>query len=191
MATSTSSAQLNLTLSSTDIYIGILGLGVLVAALGFVTHTIPSWLGYAGVATTLVTFFQMLVDEFVPATWVEYLAVTIVAAVVGVFGYFTGVQNVDLVTLLAWGLGIASAVYKAVSDTGGTVLSSQQETIALGISGAAVAFLTWWAGDPTASGATIVATLIATVGQFLRVSVQAAPSSASSAASAPPAGATH
>ncbi|HTW76406.1 MAG TPA: hypothetical protein VMG14_01390 [Thermoplasmata archaeon] len=191
MATSTSSAQLNLTLSSTDIYIGILGLGVLVAALGFVTHTIPSWLGYAGVATTLVTFFQMLVDEFVPATWVEYLAVTIVAAVVGVFGYFTGVQNVDLVTLLAWGLGIASAVYKAVSDTGGTVLSSQQETIALGISGAAVAFLTWWAGDPTASGATIVATLIATVGQFLRVSVQAAPSTASSAASAPPAGATH
>ena len=191
MATSTSSAQLNLTLSSTDIYIGILGLGILVAALGFVTHTIPSWLGYAGVATTLVTFFQMLVDEFVPATWVEYLAVTIVAAVVGVFGYFTGVQNVDLVTLLAWGLGIASAVYKAVSDTGGTVLSSQQETIALGISGAAVAFLTWWAGDPTASGATIVATLIATVGQFLRVSVQAAPSTASSAASAPPAGATH
>ena len=191
MATSTSSAQLNLTLSSTDIYIGILGLGVLVAALGFVTHTIPSWLGYAGVATTLVTFFQMLVDEFVPATWVEYLAVTIVAAVVGVFGYFTGVQNVDLVTLLAWGLGIASAVYKAVSDTGGTVLSSQQETIALGISGAAVAFLTWWAGNPTASGATIVATLIATVGQFLRVSVQAAPSTASSAASAPPAGATH
>jgi len=171
-----SSASLNLTLTSTDIYIGIIALGVLAAFLGFVTHTFAAWVGYAGVATTIVSLAQVLIDEFVPATWVEYLTVTIVAAVVGVFGYLTGVQNIDLVTLLAWGLGIASAVYKAVSDTGGSVLSPQQETLALGITGAVVAFLTWWAGDPTATTATIITTLIATVAQFLRVSVQAAPS---------------
>ncbi len=186
MATSSGSAQaqLNISLTSTDVYIGIIALGVLVAVLGFLTHTYASWIAYAGVATTLVALFAILADEFVPATWVEYLVVTIVAAVVGVFGYFTGVQNIDLVTVLAWGLGIASAVYKAVSDTGGSILDPQQETAALAITGGVLAFLTWWAGNPTASTALIITTLVATVAQFLRVSVQAAPATAAGAPTA-------
>jgi len=186
MATSSANAQLNISLTSTDVYIGIIALGVLVSVLGFVTHSIASWIGFAGVATTLVSLFAILADEFVPATWVEYLVVTVVAAVVGVFGYFTGVQNIDLVTVLAWGLAISSAVYKAVSDSGGSILSPQQETAALAITGATLAFLTWWAGNPTASTALIITTLVATVAQFLRVSVQAAPAAAAAPAGAAP-----
>ena len=186
MATSTGSAQVNITLTSADVYIGIIALGIIAAVLGFITHTIPSWAAYAGVGATLVTLFQVLADEFFPATWIEYLVVTILAAVVGVFGYLTGVANIDLVTVLVWGLGIASAVYKAVSDTGGTYLTAQQETLALGVTGAVVAFLTWWTGNPTASTATIIATLVATVGQFLRVSVQAAPSASAPSTPAVP-----
>lgn len=182
---STSSSSINVTLSSADIYIGLIALGILAAALGFITHTVASWIGYAGVAATIVSIFQLLADEFVPATWVEYVVVTVIAAVVGIFGYLTGVANIDLVTLLTWGLGIASAVYKSVSDTGGKILTTQQETIALGITGAAVAFLTWWAGSPTATTATVIATLIATIAQFLRVSVQAGSSSSTPIAAVP------
>jgi hypothetical protein len=171
-----SNSQVNITLSSMDVYIVLIVFGILAALLGFVTHSFASWIGYAGVATTVVSIFQLLADEFFPQTWVEYLVVTILAAVVGVFGYLTGVANIDLITLLTWGLGIASAVYKAVSDTGGQFLSVQQETVALGITGAAVSFLSWWAGSPTATTAAVVTTLIATIAQFVRVSVQAGPS---------------
>jgi hypothetical protein len=186
MAQSTSTSPVNITLSSIDVYILLIVFGILAAALGFVTHTFAAWIGYAGVATVVVSIFQLLADEFFPQTWVEYLVVTVIAAIVGVFGYLTGVANIDLVTLLTWGLGIASAVYKAVSDSGGQFLSTQQETVALGITGAAVSFLSWWAGSPTATTAAVITTLIATVAQFVRVSVQAGPSTPSVTTAAKP-----
>lgn len=177
MATSQSNSSVNITLSNTDVYIGVIVFGVIAALLGYVTHTFPTWIGYAGIASTIVAFFALLVDELVIATWWEYITVTLVSVVVGVFGYYTGVPNVTLVVILTWGLNMASAFYHAVSQTGGTYLSPQQETWALAISGAAVAFLTWWLGDPTATAATIITTLVATVAQFLRVSVAGGTSS--------------
>ena len=183
--TQSSGQGVSITLSSVDLYIGVIIVGVLVGILGFITHTIPAWTGYAGLAAALVTFFGILADEFFPQTWVEYLVVTVIAAVVGVAGSLTGVADVSLITVLAWGLAILSAVYKSISDTGGASLSPQQETYALAITGAGVAFLTWWVGDPTASTAAIITTLVVTVGQFLRVSAATAPTATPALAAKP------
>jgi small basic protein len=189
MATSTGTGTpVNITLKAYDLYLGIVVLGVLAGVLGFVTHTIASWIGYAGVAAAITVIVGYLADEFVPQSWVEYLVVTIIVAVLGVVGSLTGVQNVDLIAILTWVTAILAAIYHSVSETGGVHLTAQQETWAIGLTGAALSFFTWWLGDPTATTAAIIATLVATVGQFLRVSVKtSAPQTALSAAAAAPA----
>ena len=184
MTSTSSGTQLNITLTSTDLYIGVIVVGALAAILGFLTHTIPSWAGYAGLASALVVIFGSLADEFFPASWVEYVVVTVIAAVVGVLGSLTGVTEITLVTVLIWALAILSAIYHSVTETGGEFLTAQQETYAVALTGGGVAFLTWWVGDPTASTATIITTLVVTVGQFLRVSTGS--SATASAPAAPP-----
>jgi hypothetical protein len=181
------SGQVNITISSTDLYIGIVVLGILAAVLGFLTHTIPSWAGFVGVAAAVISIVQYLVDEFVPATAWEYLTVTVIAAVVGEAGSLAGVQYVSLGVVLVWALAILSAVYNAVSQNGGSFLNSQQSTLFLGATGVGISFLTWWAGDPNATLAVIVGTLVTTVAQFLRVSVAQTKNAIAAAPSAKPA----
>lgn len=168
-----SSGQVNITLNSYELYLGVIIIGAIAAILGFLTHTIPAWAGYAGAATAGVTVFAYLVDELVPATAWEYVTVTVLAAVVGEVGNLAGIQYVTLATVLVWTAAILSALYNSVSENGGAFLSSQQSTLFLGITGAGLAFVTWWAGQPNATLATIITTLVATVAQFLRVSVTA------------------
>jgi len=185
MATSTSTGAVTVTLSNTDTYIGLVVVGVLAAILGFVTHTIPSWVGYTGVATTLIVFFGYLADEFVVQSWAEYLVITVVAAVIGVVGSLTGVENVTLATVLAWVVAFLAAVYHSLSERGGSYFTAQQETWAIGITGAALSFFTWWLGDPTATTAMIITTLVATVGQFFRVTAKGSGAPSVAAPTAP------
>jgi hypothetical protein len=178
-ATSTAAGPtVTLTPNHLDALIGILGLGGIVAFLGYAAAFFPNWVAFAGIGAALTTVVAYLIDEFVPATWVEYLAVVIVGAVVGEVANLSSVPHAELIAGLTIGLGIASAVYKSISDSGGSVLNPQQETYALAITGAIVAFLSWWSNNPTATSAVVVVTLITTIGQFVRVSNQAAPTSA-------------
>ncbi len=166
----TQSGQINVTLNSYELYLGVVILGILSAVLGFVTHTVPSWVGYAGIAASVVVFFGYLADEFIPQSAGEYVVVTVIAAVVGVLGSLTGIQYINLIAVLTWVVAILGAIYNSVSEHGGAFLNSQQSTLFIGVTGAALAFFTWWLGDPAATTATVISTLVTTIGQFLRVS---------------------
>lgn len=168
------SSSVTVTLTSYELYLAVVILGVVSAILGFVTHTVPGWVGYAGIASAVTVFFGYLADEFLPASAWEYLVVTIVAAIVGVLGSLTGVQNIDLITVLTWLVAILGAIYASVTSTGGQFLNTQQATWAIGLTGAALTFFSWWLNDPTATTAAIIVTLVTTIGQFVRVAVNTA-----------------
>jgi hypothetical protein len=173
-----STGGVTLTLTSYELYLALLVLGIATAVLGFVTHTIPSWAGYAGTAAALVLFFGYLADQFLAASAWEYLTVTVVAAIVGLVGTFSGIQNVTLATFLVWMVAILAAIYNSVTENGADFLDTQQATWAIGLTGAALSFFTWWSNNPTATEAAIVTTLVVTVGQFVRVTVNTTPTPA-------------
>jgi hypothetical protein len=174
-----------LVLSQYELYLVLVVVGALSAILGFGTHTIPSWVGYTGIAAALVVLFGYLADMFIAASAGEYLVITVAAAIVGEVATLQGVQNATLAIVLVWAVAILAAVYHSVSQNGSQFLNSQQETWAIAITGAGLSFFTFWSNNPTATEAAIIATLITTIGQFVRASVSVAPPSSSKPAVPP------
>jgi hypothetical protein len=180
MATSTSN-PVNVNLTPDETFIALIVLGGFAAFLGYAPqHYIPSWVGLSGIYSVVILAFGYLAHEYVPTTWVTYLTLAVLTAILGEVANLQGQTGTLTVVVLTGLIGVLSAIYHNVSLNGGSYFTAQQETIATAITGGGVAFLGMLLSQANADGgvltiAAVLSTLFVVIPQFVHVTAEGAP----------------
>lgn len=191
MATSSSSGTLNISLTSTQLYWLYAFLTVGDVVLAYVAKILPASYGISGLGAIAIAFFGTVAHDYTTAhspsgvpSWVSYIVITVAGAVVGAIGYFTGDTVLTVTAFVAWLIVVLSAIVHVVSEDAGANLPTYAETVITTVLGAAIAFLTWYGQNPTATVGAIIATLVSILASYVHVSGVAASSATTGTASA-------
>jgi hypothetical protein len=172
-------------LTSTQLYwlYGFLTLGDVVLA--YVAKILPQSYGVSGLAAIAIAFFGTVAHDFTTAhtpngvpTWVTYVIITIASALAGAIGFFTSDTTLTVSAFVAWFIIVLSAIANDVTEDAGANLPTYAETVIVTVIGLTITVLTWFASNPTATVAALVATVIAVLSSYFHVSMTAAVKSA-------------
>lgn len=162
--------------------------------LAYVAKLLPSTYGLAGLGVLTVTFSGALSHDFEDAhspanvpTWVTYLVVVIVGALIMGLGTLTADTTLTLAGALGLAITILGAIYHSVAEDAGASAPQYVETVVLAITGGGVSFLAWLAQNPTASWTAILATLVAVASQYVHITGSSVTVSVPSGSAPPPA----
>lgn len=178
MATSKISASnaFSVVLSSAATYVILLVFLVLSVLFSYVYTIFPTAFGDIGIGTSLTGIIAYLIHDLeathVPdgwPSWATFVVVSFASAAYAAVGAFTSSTLVELGAALTWGLAFASFLNTYIGEYGAASLTAGELSFASAAIGAAVAFLTWWAGDPTATAAAVLVTLVFTVAQWFHL----------------------
>ncbi|MGI0067843.1 MAG: hypothetical protein ACREB9_05435 [Thermoplasmata archaeon] len=150
----------------------------LVMSVGFsyVYALFPTSFGDIGIATSLTGIVAYISHDLTAAhtpngwpTWTTFVVVSVATAAYAAIGAFTSTTLMELGAGLTWGLAFASFLNTYVGEYGATSLTPAELSVAEAITGASVAFLTWYAGDPAATAGAVAVTLIFTLAQWFHL----------------------
>ncbi len=167
---------LRIQLSSATTYV-ILVVSLIVSILfSYVYKVFPQDFGNVGIGTSLTGIVAFIVHDLeathTPSgwpSWSTFAVVSIASAAYGAVGAFTSSTLLELGAGLTWALAFASFLNTYVGENGPGSLTPAQLSIATAAVGATVAFLTWWANDPTAVAGAVLVTLVFTLAQWFHL----------------------
>ncbi|HTT74242.1 MAG TPA: hypothetical protein VMG99_08920 [Thermoplasmata archaeon] len=188
---SSNNGTLSIVLSSLATYVLLLVALAASVLFSYVYAIFPTAFGNVGVATSLAGIVAYLVHDLTNAhlpsgwpQWTTFLAVSLASAAYGAVGAFTASTLLELGAGLTWALSFVTFLNTYVGENGTAELTPAELAIATAAIGFTLAFLTWWASDPTATAATVLVTLIFTAAQWFHLTETAPASSAPAPAQA-------
>jgi hypothetical protein len=169
--------QLNLNLTSAQLYWIYLFLliGDLVAA--FAVKVVPTSWGLAGLSPIAIAFLGTLADDYTETVtpngipyWVTYVVETAVMAIASTIGAFTGQTLLSEVAVLAWLILVLGAIATDAADLAGDNVPAYVDTIIQAVTGIGISFLTFLQDNVGASAGVILAALIGILASYFHVS---------------------
>ncbi len=176
MATSTTTKTVSVTLSGAATYALLLVALVGSVILAYILKVFPDALGNVGIATSLTGIIAYLTHDLTTAhepkgwpTWVTFAVVSVVTALYGALGSFTGQTLLTYGAALTWIVAFVSYLSTYVQENGSKGLTPVQATWLTAILGTVLTVLTYVTGHPDAGVATILVTAILAGAQWFHL----------------------
>ena len=171
------SKPISIALSGTVTYFFLIVALVGSVILSYGIHLFPTAFGDVGIGTAIVGIVSYLTHDLESThtpkglpSYTTFVVVSVASAAFASVGYFTSSTFITLSATLVWLVAIVSFINTYLKENGSSSLTSSEVSWATAIIGASLAFLTWYQGDLTASGATVLVTLITTFSQYIHLS---------------------
>jgi hypothetical protein len=186
-----SSGQVNINLTSAQLYWLYLFLLIGDLVLAFVVKVLPSTYGVAGLAPIAIAFLGTLADDYTATVtpgglppWVTYVVMSAVMGVAVGIGSLTSDTFLSEVSALAWLILVIGAIGQDAAEYAGDQIPTYVETVIQAVVGVGITFLTWLSDNTTATWGVILATLIGLLASYFHVTAMAARSAKPSGSSA-------